>query len=93
MIENKLNKIKNGGMVKIDENIDIESIVKNSEGFNGADLSYLLDEVQDISIERTKISGEKAIINDDFIKAFEKVTSSVQEKDIEKILEWKKVNG
>ena len=93
MIENKLNKIKNGGMVKIDENINIESIVKNSDGFNGADLSYLLDEVQDISIERTKISGEKAIINDDFIKAFEKVTSSVQEKDIEKILEWKKVNG
>lgn len=93
MIQNKLSKIKNGGMVKIDENIDIELIVKNSEGFNGADLSYLLDEVQDISIERTKISGEKTIVNDDFIKALEKVTSSVQEKDIEKILEWKKVNG
>lgn len=93
MIESKLSKINSSGKVAIDENIDIDSIILKTEGFNGADLSYLLDEVQELSIERTRTSGEKIILNDDFMKALEKITSSVQQKDIEKILEWKGANG
>lgn len=93
MVSSKLSKIKDTGKVNIDNDIDIDFVVEKTKGFNGADMSYLLDEVQEISIDRTRITGEKLIKNDDFRKSLEKITSSVQTKDIDKLKEWKEANG
>ena len=93
MIENKLNKIKNNGLVSINDDIDIDNIILKTNGYNGSDMSYLLDEVQEISIDRLTKDNNKYICNDDFIKALEKITSSVQPDDIEKIENWREVNG
>lgn len=92
MIESKLNKIRNNGLVSVSDDIDIESIVEMTEGYNGSDIAYLLEEVQEISIDRLSQSNEKIIKYDDFINALNKVVSSVQPNDIKKIEEWKEIN-
>ena len=93
MIESRLNKIKNKGIVSINDDIDVEYIVKSTQGFNGADVGNLLDEVQEIAIMRAAIGEQKTISQADFIKAFEKVTSSVQQKDLQRLEDWKEENG
>lgn len=92
MIETKLERIRNSGKVIVKE-IDSNEIVKATEGFNGADMSYLLDEAQEVSISRASIEHNKTISMDDFRKALNKINSSVQAKDIEKLNEWKEANG
>lgn len=92
MIESKLEKIRKSGKVIIQE-IDSNEIVKATKGFNGADMSYLLDEAQEVSISRASIEYDKTISMDDFRIALSKINSSVQAKDIEKLNEWKEVNG
>lgn len=92
MIESKLEKIRKSGKVIIQE-IDSNEIVKATKGFNGADMSYLLDETQEVSISRASIEHDKTISMDDFRIALSKINSSVQAKDIEKLNEWKEVNG
>ena len=81
------------GLVSINDDIDIDNILLKTNGYNGSDMSYLLDEVQEISIDRLTKDNNKYICNDDFIKALEKITSSVQPDDIEKIENWREVNG
>lgn len=92
MIESKLSKIRNSGKVVV-QDINVDEIVTATEGFNGADLSYLLDIVQEVSISRASNGNNKIISMDDFIIALGKINSSVQEKDIEKLNEWKEKNG
>lgn len=92
MIESKLSKIRKSGKVVI-EDIIIEEIVEATRGFNGADMSYLLDEVQEVSISRASNGNNKIISMDDFNAALSKINSSVQTKDIEKLNEWKEANG
>lgn len=92
MIETKLEKIRKSGKVDVQE-IDSNEIVKATKGFNGADMSYLLDEAQEVSISRASIEHNKTISMDDFRIALTKINSSVQAKDIEKLNEWKEVNG
>lgn len=92
MILSRINKIKSTGKVIV-EDIDINKIVEKSQGFNGADVSNLMDVVQEISIMRAVRTGEKALLEADFNDAFKKVTSSAQTKDLEKLNEWKNLNG
>lgn len=92
MIESKLSKIRKSGKVAIEE-INIDEIIEATKGFNGADMSYLLDEVQEVSISRASSGNNKTISMDDFRIALGKISSSVQAKDIEKLNEWKEVNG
>ena len=92
MILSRINKIKSTGKVIV-EDIDINKIVEKSQGFNGADVSNLMDVVQEISIMRAVRTGEKALLEADFNDAFKKVTSSAQIKDLEKLNEWKNLNG
>ena len=68
-------------------------IVEATNGFNGADMTNLLDRVEEISALRGITTGEKAIKQEDFLKALEEITPSVQKEDIEKLLEWKNTNG
>ena len=92
MIESKLFKIRKSGKVAIEE-INIDEIIEATKGFNGADMSYLLDEVQEVSISRASSGNNKTISMDDFRIALGKISSSVQTKDIEKLNEWEEVNG
>ncbi len=92
MINRRMEKLKEKKVVEI-RDFDIENVVKNTEGFNGADISSLLDKVEEISAIRGLKTNEKFICNDDFVEALSQTTPSVQKEDIEKILEWKKANG
>ena len=93
MIKSKLNKISSFGKVIVSNDIDYDDIVSKTKGFNGADVSYLLDEVQELSIERAKQTNEKNITNNDFIKVLSTISTSVQQKDIEKLDNWRNTNG
>lgn len=93
MIKSKLNKISSFGKVIVSNDIDYDDIVLKTKGFNGADVSYLLDEVQELSIERAKQTNEKNITNNDFIKVLSTISTSVQQKDIEKLDNWRNTNG
>ena len=76
----------------IDDKIDINKIVEKTNGYNCADITSLLDKIDEISALRGVESGEKFIYNEDIDKAFERVSSSVQPDDIEKLMEWKSEN-
>lgn len=93
MIESRLAKIKSIGKVMIASDVNVGTIVAATENFNGADMSNLLDEVQEVSIMRSATGKQKAITLTDFKTALSRVTSSVQKKDLLKLEEWRKENG
>lgn len=93
MIENKIEKIRKTGKVKISDELDIDEIVDKTEGFNGADMTNLMDEVQENSIMRSAESGLKCILPEDFDFALSKVTTSVQNDDLIKLENWREENG
>ena len=91
LIERRLDKIEQKGVVKID-GVDVPYIVERTNGFNGSDMTNLMDRVEEISALRGMETSEKAITQEDFTAALEQITSSVQKEDIEKLLEWKNSN-
>lgn len=93
MIENKIEKIRKTGKVKISDELDIDAIVAKTEGFNGADMTNLMDEVQENSILRSAECGLKCILPEDFDFALSKVTTSVQKDDLIKLENWREENG
>lgn len=93
MLERRLNKLADKGVVAISEDIDINEIVEKTNGFNGSDMTNLLDCMEEISALRGIKTGEKSITHADFIAALERTPSSVQREDIEKLLDWKNANG
>lgn len=92
MINIRLNKIKDKGVVSIYDDIDIESITERTNGFNCSDITNLLDRVDEISIIRGIQLGNKYICKEDFDLAFKDVHSSVLSEDIEKLMEWRANN-
>jgi len=92
MIQKKLEKIKLKGLVKVEE-IDIAKIIDLTKGFNGADITYLLDKMQELSIARSITDGNKVLKQEDFDNALNFVKTSVQINEINKIKEWSKNNG
>ena len=90
MIEKCLKRRLNKNRVKIAEDIDIDLIVKATKGFNGSDITNLLDVMQENSIKRARQTSDKIILQQDFDYALKTVGSSVQMKDVEKLEEWKK---
>lgn len=93
MVEMRLYKIQKAGIVHVNVDINVDEIVEKTKGFNGSDITNLLDKVEEISIIRSIDTKLKTICQDDFIKAFEYVKSSVQVADIEKLSEWGIVNN
>lgn len=93
MVERRLNKIRDKGVVAIDEGLDVEAVVEATNGFNGADLTNLLDRTEEVSALRGIATGAKSVTQADFERALSEITPSVQKEDIEKLLEWKKNNG
>ena len=92
MIENRFKKILEKGIVNISDDINVLDIVERTNGFNGSDITNLLDRVEEISAIRGLKTGEKVINLNDFDKAFDNVKSSVQLDDIEKLTAWKNSN-
>lgn len=93
MVESRLAKILRAGIVELDGDIDVDDIVEKSKGFNGADITNLLDKVEEISIIRSIDTQVKMICQNDFDEAFDYVKSSVQVADIEKLSEWSVMNN
>ncbi|MCH5148760.1 MAG: AAA family ATPase [Clostridiales bacterium] len=92
MLTHRLKKLEKRGVVKVSESLNIAEIVDKTNGFNGSDMTNLLDRVEEISALRGIQTGDKSILQEDFENALEDITSSVQKEDIEKLLEWKKAN-
>ena len=93
MVEMRLEKIQKAGIVHVDDDINVDEVVEKTKGFNGSDITNLLDKVEEFSIIRSIETQHKAICQEDFIKAFEYVKSSVQVADIEKLSEWSMANN
>ena len=92
MIKKRFNKIEKKGVVTIADDIDFEKAVEATNGFNGSDITNLLDKIEEISVIRSVISGEKVITAGDVEKALEEIHSTVQADDIVKLKEWKGEN-
>ncbi len=92
MIENRLRKVGGKGVVKIADDIRIDEVVAATEGFNGSDMTNLMDKIEEISILRGIQTGAKYIVHADFVAALNEISSTVQKEDIEKLMEWKAEN-
>ncbi|MCH5162063.1 MAG: AAA family ATPase [Clostridiales bacterium] len=88
LVEHRLEKLSKKGVVKVEDDVDLDVIVERTNGFNGSDMSNLLDRVEEISALRGIKTGEKCIKHEDFETALEQITSSVQKEDIERLLAW-----
>lgn len=93
MVRNRMEKIRKKGVVAVAGDIDYEAIVEKTEGFNGSDMSEMLDKIEENSILRSIKTGVKMIAQTDFDIILADMTSSVQKDDIENLLDWKKQNG
>ena len=93
LIERRVNKIAEKGIVLIDDDIDVDAIVEKTNGYNGSDITNLLDRVEEISALRSIKTGNKLLSQADFDNALSEITSSVQRDDIEKLLKWKSENN
>lgn len=80
--------------VPICESLDVDCIVKSTDGYNGADMDYLCEKAKENAIKRTiwDESAERVITNDDFIQAYAVIKSSVLESDREEMEKWVKAN-
>jgi SpoVK/Ycf46/Vps4 family AAA+-type ATPase len=92
MVNKRLEKIKAKGVVRLNDDLDIEKVVEGTNGFNGSDITNLLDRIEEISIVRGIETGEKFISNDDFDQALDEINSSVQTEDLVKLKEWREEN-
>lgn len=92
LIERRINKISEKGIVVISDDIDVDAIVEKTNGYNGSDITNLLDRVEEISALHGIKTGNKLLSQADFDNALSEITSSVQRDDIEKLLKWKQEN-
>ncbi len=92
ILKQRLNKLKKKAIVDVRDDIEIEKIVFEIEGYNCSDIANLIDRVEEISILRSVDINDKYIEMADFEKALREIKSSVQKEDIIKLLEWQKDN-
>ena len=92
LINKRFEETKKKGIVSLSDDIDVESFVQNTNGYNGSDIVNVLDRIDEISASRALDSGCKIITNYDIIQALSECSSSVQHEDIERLLEWKEQN-
>ena len=93
IITHRLDKIKENGIVSINDDIDIDYVVEKTEGFNCADITNLLSSVEELSVRRAfQDENVKYISDADFKKALRNAKSSVQQDDIIKLDDWRRIN-
>ena len=80
--------------VPIDENLDVDVIVQETEGYNGADMDYLCEKAKENAIRRSiwDASATRVITNEDFEQAYTVIKSSVLQSDREEMEKWVKEN-
>lgn len=93
LIRRRLSDIAKKGVVKIQEDIDLDLLVQSTNGYNGADITELLDKIEELSILRGIETNDKSICMADFQTALEQIESSVQVEDIEKLKNWRENVG
>lgn len=74
------------------EDIDVERLATETEGFNGADVEYVCEKAKEIAIQRI-IKAEmknKKFIMEDFENALKEVHSTVTKRDIARLENWEK---
>ncbi|MBQ7307700.1 MAG: ATP-binding protein [Clostridia bacterium] len=72
----------------LEDDVDINEIIKRTEGFNGSDVVEFCERLKDNPIRKSIETQGKTIFkitNEDIDYASSKVTSSVQQKDIEEL--------
>lgn len=89
IIENKLKS------VPCDDDLNVQEIVKITNGFNGADVSHFCEKLKDLAISRELQTGEVTrISNNDIDSAKHMVFSSVSVEDLKKIAKYQEtLNG
>ena len=90
IVKNKIEKIKSGNVVLIKEDIDFDKIAELTEGYNCADITHILEEVQESSIIRFVEGESKYLCMEDFIRVINNYSSSVNKEDLDKIEKWEK---
>ncbi len=93
LISSRFNKIRNKGIVTINDDVDIDNFVECTNGFNGSDLTNILDRIDEISAIRGVRTDNKYICQADINKALLEIHSSVQSDDIDKLITWKEQNN
>lgn len=80
--------------VPIDENLNVDVIVQETEGYNGADMDYLCEKAKENAIRRSiwDASATRVITNEDFEQAYNIIKSSVLQSDREEMEKWVKEN-
>lgn len=80
--------------VPIDENLNVDVIVQETEGYNGADMDYLCEKAKENAIRRSiwDASATRVITNEDFEQAYTVIKSSVLQSDREEMEKWVKEN-
>ena len=76
------------------EEVEVDALAQETEGFNGADVEYLCEKAKEIAIRRV-IAGSmknKKFTKEDFDQALKEVRSSVAKKDISRLENWEKEN-
>ena len=93
MVNHRLDKIRENGIVEIHSDIDIDYVVEKMNGFNCADITNLLSYVEELSVRRAfNDNSQKYICDEDFKNALKMIHSSVQMDDIVKLNDWRKLN-
>ena len=72
------------------KDIDLQSFVDRTIGYNGADMDYLCEKAKEYAIKRVLGSGEgeRVLCGEDFEKAFASIKSSVLDADRKEMEKW-----
>ncbi len=72
------------------KDIDLQSFVDRTIGYNGADMDYLCEKAKEFAIKRVLGSGEgeRVLCGEDFEKAFASIKSSVLDADRKEMEKW-----
>lgn len=73
------------------EEIDFDLLAKKTEGYSGADIKLICDEVKRMMFRREIEGGEELLRTDHVIEVISKVKPSIDEKMLKKYEEFRKL--
>ena len=76
------------------DDVPVDDLATETEGFNGADVEYLCEKAKELAIRRVIAAKmkDKKLTKEDFEQALREVRSSVAKKDISRLENWEKEN-
>ena len=88
-----IDKVKEINIYKFPDDIDVDKIVEATDGFNGSDITNIIDEAKRLAGARCVVGNDKIITQEDFEAALSCVKKSVQQEELDKLNEWTKKNN